>query len=383
MTKTRDLQDVLARFLAVVDPRLVGEDDTDYSQLLAKSILADKNIVKHLNEKEDVSKNITYQDDLLQDIAKGQDERRRIELFTGKLGTAIKTEDLTIALTKSFNRLQDGMPGVDIEKIVQKINDIADVNNPTSIGALQDEILRKSQQRAAGARVIPGVGIVDQLNNLSKGITHNAGGGPIDTQIESKVGEGDRVVLGPLSVDTSQNTLRASLPVAGGEQARPRPEDTLQSDSLFEAFSWVPDGYGLGTNNRLHQLNRQVDNVRYGMEPLMQPRDDQELAHPHPLDSRFSDMVPAKNLISEFTRRVRCKREELDAKVTAMSNPPDTQSEIYYKRSYSTKGLPCPDRMNFTKPVVLAKATLRRAYAEPAMSAKTHRDPVVNTLHTI
>lgn len=139
-----------------------------------------------------------------------------------------------------------------------------------------DRMTGKPTTEARAGTAVPGtrysgLGTMNARGELARGITSNLGGGTVDTQVES-TSKGDVVTIGSQSVNTAQKTLRGSFVVVGGEHVKPDEATNLQSDVLFEAFSWVPDGYGLGPNNNLHLQNKQNDHIRFGMNPLSVPR---------------------------------------------------------------------------------------------------------------
>jgi len=145
---------------------------------------------------------------------------------------------------------------------------------------------------------VEGLGIVGAGGKLSKGLTTNVGGGDIDTEIE-KTQKGDVVGKGPQSVNVATKTLRPSFVIAGGEDVRPDEQANLQSDALFEAFSWVPDGYGLGPDNNLHLMNKQNDALRYGMGPLSMPRQLVDTNMPHACPMQWSEAMP-ESMVDQF-----------------------------------------------------------------------------------
>lgn len=161
---------------------------------------------------------------------------------------------------------------------------------------------------ATGVRKDPAQPVNMQTGAQTRGIIKNAGGGMLDTRTTTDAYGNDTIVQGPQSVETATKTIRAKLPAANGEMIDPNAPKNLQSDVLFEAFSWVPDGYGLGVNNRLHVLNKQHDNLRFGMERLDQPRAEQPYSHPHAMPAQFMDSVGLDDINDAFNDIVDRKR---------------------------------------------------------------------------
>lgn len=127
---------------------------------------------------------------------------------------------------------------------------------------------------------------------LTRGITHNLAGGEVDTQIKTTERGDDYVAVGGQAVNVATKTLRPSFVIAGGEEVRPDDEDNIQSNALFEAFSWVPAGFGLGPNNALHLQNEQHDQLRFGMEPLSAPRRLEDTCMTHAVPVMWGEALP-------------------------------------------------------------------------------------------
>lgn len=191
-------------------------------------------------------------------------------------------------------------------------------------------------QRASGqaeakigmGSVIEGLGVVGAGGQLGKGITRNVGGGIIDTLVDSDK-RGDYVNQGPKSVSVATKTLRPQLAIAGGEDVRPTPEDNVQSNAIFEAFSWVPDGYGQGPHNRLHLQNKQNEQLRFGMEELSQPRRDEPFNPPHPMPRSFASSLSMKELEMEYARRIGMQMIESTAMNIQTRQPMDVLHNDY------------------------------------------------------
>jgi hypothetical protein len=150
---------------------------------------------------------------------------------------------------------------------------------------------------------VPGLGVVTAGGKLSKGITEKVGGAPLATKLAADE-KGDYISQGPQSVDTAKPTLRPKLPTAGAEDVRPDPEDNLQSDALFEAFSWVPDGYGQGPNNALHLQNKQNDQLRFGQEQLAQPRADIPMTMPRPTPYQWAESMSLNDISEAYVTKI-------------------------------------------------------------------------------
>lgn len=225
--------------------------------------------------------------------------------------------------------------------------------------------------------------------------TMNPGGGMTDTEVTSSgpgkstrdpyTGsrvQGDVVTRGAMTVPTATKTLRSKMAIAdpGYEAVRTSPYETLQNDVLFEAFSWVPEGFGLGPNNALHQLNKAHDALRYGMEQLYQPRADSPSNPPHGQQPAWQNSMPVPAIMGEFENRVRKKVSKLLVKRKAESTPV-VRLDDEYNLLPSSKALP----RNVRGPSLLQPVTnnLRimkdRFPSAPALSSRRMRGTLRGT----
>ena len=138
---------------------------------------------------------------------------------------------------------------------------------PAGLGSL----FQKAAATAVGAE---GMGTFNPLTGsfMRSGEQTNAGGGTVDTQTGTDATLGDVVTLGPRSTQTGKKTLRPKIPLAGGDAVKGSAIEEGTSNALFEAFSFVPDGHGLGPSNPLHRLNINNDFIRFGVGNLAEPR---------------------------------------------------------------------------------------------------------------
>ena len=139
---------------------------------------------------------------------------------------------------------------------------------PAGLGSL----FQKAAATAVGAG--DGMGEFNPLTGsfMRSGEQTNAAGGTIDTRTGTDVELGDVVTIGPRSVQTGRKTLRPKIPLAGSDAVKGSAMEEGMSNALFEAFSYVPDGYGLGPHNPLHLLNQSTDFIRFGVGNLAEPR---------------------------------------------------------------------------------------------------------------
>lgn len=199
---------------------------------------------------------------------------------------------------------------------------------------------------------VEGVGI-KTMQGFSAGVTKNVGGGRLDTRVDS--GElGDVVAQGPQSVDTATKTLRGRFTESGSGHitAQGQSDQAHTSDALFEAFSWVPDGYGLGPTNALHTQNKQNDSLRFGMEHLAQPRTMESTDGPHGIPNEFMNAMTMEQLELYYATKVGERMLKQFSIENGFQDPPQVLTGEY-NGFPSYKGLPRQTRgPSMLEPVV-------------------------------
>jgi hypothetical protein len=88
--------------------------------------------------------------------------------------------------------------------------------------------------------------------------------------------------------------------LAGTGPIETSPEQKDTQNMLFEGFSWVPPGFSLGPHNRLAKLNDQHNVLRFGMEPMSQPRAMYPSNMPHRLPAQFYESVAPAQIVSDM-----------------------------------------------------------------------------------
>lgn len=306
--------------------------------------------LKYMKELYRKAQEAGFSDTLKSEIARQEDpsvvKARTRDEFYSALATKIATkETITGSIQDTWNDKMATAYEAEVGTGKSFTLDTIDAKVPwtPTPGSLFD------QQQAAvvdanNARVgqyVSGVGIKNVDGTFGRGATTNAGGGKLDTQVaidETGTG-GDIISQGPRSVNTATKTLRPKLDIAGGEDVRPSYADNLQSDALFESFSWVPDGYGLGEHNRLHLQNRQNDSLRFGMERMSQPRRYELTDMPHAEPSGWLNSMTLgqiEQLYVEKVGREMMERQAMDYETEAPSRVLNND----FNRMPSYKGLP-------------------------------------------
>lgn len=214
-----------------------------------------------------------------------------------------------------------------------------------------DQSAYAKEQRVAGNDSQPGIpgvgkyvegkGYATASGAYSKGITANAGGGGLDTEVKTDPDSGNDVITsGPQSVDVSTKTFRPKYEYQAGEDDIKKSEfDNVQSDALFEAFSWVPAGNGLGPHNRLNALNEQNNLMRFGQESMYQPRREEVIGGTHPMPTPWHDSLTLSELEAIYLQRV--GREVIERRTEeSIRRAPVHVLDDDYDNQPSYKGLP-------------------------------------------
>jgi hypothetical protein len=131
-----------------------------------------------------------------------------------------------------------------------------------------------SVNNSSGSSTATNMGNLNTLtgNFVRSGQSLNAGGGTVDTRVSSDIDIGDSITQGPGSTQTGTKSLRPKFPIAGGDAVKGTVVEEATSNVIFESFSVVPSGHGLGIDNALDKLNQANDFVRFGIGPLSHPR---------------------------------------------------------------------------------------------------------------
>lgn len=192
---------------------------------------------------------------------------------------------------------------------------------------------------AAAGSYVDGLGVKGMDGSLGKGTTVNAGGGRLDTAVGEDGDGNDKITQGPQSADVATKTLRPKLAQPAGEEVRPSIQEDTVSNALFESFSWVPEGFGLGANNTLGLQNTQNDSLRYGMETLTQPRRMESADCPHPVQDKWLEAMSLEQLERIYVEKVGKQMQEQES----MKNETVAPSYMFdddFNGLPSSKGLP-------------------------------------------
>lgn len=187
-----------------------------------------------------------------------------------------------------------------------------------------------------------------------RGQGFGAGGQELEAEVTSDPnGSGDRITAGPPAVETASKLLRTAFRIAGYDSVLNAIDQNnpLQSSAIFNSFSWIPEGFGNGPNNQLFLRNKQLGLIRYGIEPLMQPRQEQFINCPHPIPYAYRDSKSIKEIEGDFIHIMRTDFEEGNLQYKAKATPVYVLDGMYNKMP-SSQGLPRSRGVNTTKPVV-------------------------------
>lgn len=190
------------------------------------------------------------------------------------------------------------------------------------------------------------------------------GGGVYDTVIGQEITErkvvegGDVLTSGPRSTRVDTNTLRARYMIAGYDDVKSSELGDAQSNALFETFSWVPDGYGNGPKNRLHELNKQHNLLRFGTEMLYQPRMYQELNLPHGEQEKWQNEMSIKSIDNSFGVILDKTQSQKIVESITRDSPMVIHDSDGWNTDASSKGLYRRD-IQATRPIVQVQPRLR------------------------
>lgn len=255
--------------------------------------------------------------------------------------------DAAKAMRQNYAERHPGkeLPAIDDTKDFTADASTAPPSSAQPQGSFEQQVREKqgiAAQQVKAGQVIPGLGTVGAGGQLTRGITQNVGGGNLATIVSSN-DAGDYVSQGPQSVEVAKQTLRPKFVVAGGEDVRPSIQEDGQSNAIFESFSIVPDGYGLGPENRLHLLNKQNDVMRFGAEKLYEPRVDAPIAPARPIPAQWKESMSLQELEEAYATKI--GMELLKARgISLVERNPIGVLEDDMNMIPSSKGLPRQER---------------------------------------
>lgn len=183
------------------------------------------------------------------------------------------------------------------------------------------------------------------------------GGGVYDTVIgqdqvpREVVPGGDEITSGPKSTRVDTNTLRSRYMIAGYDDVKSSELGDAQSNALFETFSWVPDGYGHGPDNRLHALNKQHDLIRFGTEMLFQPRMHEEKNLPHGEQEKWQNEMGLGTLNASFAAILDKSQSSKIVETVTRTSPLIVHDKDEWNTDASSKGL-YRRNIQATRPIV-------------------------------
>lgn len=159
----------------------------------------------------------------------------------------------------------------------------------------------------------------------------------------------------PQILEREQNILRAHFDTATAADVTPTPQRQLQSDMLFDMFSVVPPGYGLGSRNKLFVENEQRDEFLRFRNNFFIRADQGAPTGIVPVPWYFQDTLPVE-VLQDYVRK---QKETLSNTILAASTtvgrtvgalPADVDS------TKSSRGLLRP--LSFLRPVIENDAPL-------------------------
>lgn len=179
---------------------------------------------------------------------------------------------------------------------------------------------------------------------------------------------GDRIVGAKASMDKSKDSLRVQYGISDGDGVVPSKSDQISSDLIFDSFSTVLPGWGLGMTNKMFLMEEQRQKRLIEAAPLAEPR-----PWIGPIDS--SDRMPKQweTTISRYTRK-QIYRSQLSglAKGDVLERRLGEGSlnilgdDAGLLSGMSSKGLPRP-RETFMEPVICNSAPWQPVKVPPGI----------------
>lgn len=173
------------------------------------------------------------------------------------------------------------------EPIGEGLEDAAEghIDAAGQVNLIGDDIAQKVARALAGAKQKPtqeGVsGFMGSRNIENEDIKNSAAAGTNATPgpngqkgaaIPSDQRQGDAFIDAKESHNTTTDTLRPSFGIAPANAVVPTKRQQVESDLLFNDFSVVAPGFGLGVTNKMFLLETARENKIVYREPLAEPR---------------------------------------------------------------------------------------------------------------
>lgn len=198
---------------------------------------------------------------------------------------------------------------------------------------------------------------------------------------------GDAIVDSKQSMDTATDTLRPQFKEAPGAAVVPSPKEQVLSDIMFDSFSTVLPGWGLGMQNKMFLMEEERDEKIVNAEPMAEPRQDiGPIQGPDRMPPEWQSLMSRSNRKRLHEQDV---REQLNASMLEQRLGTGSLNilgdDVGFLRSISDRGLP-RDRESCFEPVVvnsmawqpvkipagyqLARIAMRKTYDALRMPAK-------------
>lgn len=283
-------------------------------------------------------------------------------------------------LTRIIEQRASMMNTADYTEFSRSIADSGDALAQQALGNFN----KTAEGREAIAKVDDRQAGLARDTALQQEIEKEAKYNPDVTEVAHGV-DGD-VVMGADAepVYTATKTIRPTkIALAGSDLVKSTQGETIQDDILFDTFSWVPDGYGLGPYNSLHLRNKQHDLLRFGMEPMYQPRtqEEQNTCHPQPIE--WENSLPKSVLQNSFVEML--EKQEIEGRGAEVIGMVGSQiiPENVNERGSSKDLPPASIRSEFRSIYDIKRGALERRAFQPAGTEYVPPPRLINSSYTM
>ena len=112
-------------------------------------------------------------------------------------------------------------------------------------------------------------------------------------------------ILGPKTHNTANASLRPTFLQGGADNLNRSPEERIRMDVNFDLFDFVPDGFGLGADNKMFVMEQERDRqIRYA-EPMFEPAAPDDIITNNglePVDRRLRQVMRPKQIVGNLMR---------------------------------------------------------------------------------
>ena len=186
-------------------------------------------------------------------------------------------------------------------------------------------------------------------------LKYNPGGTSRIERPDQKLG--DVLVSSKQSMDTSTDTLRTLYKEANPQDVIPTKEEQILSDIMFDSFSTVLPGWGLGMQNKMFLMEEEREEKILYAEPMYEPRPDiGPVSAPDVIPPEWRPSMSKRNRQKDAQERI---RDQMLASIleqrTGSGSLNILGDDAGFLRSTSDRGLP-RDKESCFEPIVVNAA---------------------------